>query len=616
VSLKGVATLALLGLAALAVLLCTPASASAPTAAIEKPSVGASIQSCQVIEFSANGSFDPEGEPLYYIWTLPNETVQGLSARVIYYANLTVPGVYNYTLTVRDNESLEDNQTRQLTIRPCNTPPVAVIASPADGARFFTDDFINFSAQGSSDSDGFVSGYRWTLNGTTKGSGLNTSFRLDAGAQVVMLTVSDNDGGEGFANITLYIEVNEPPRVGGEAVSPLSGFAGDLFTFTFNYTDVNGEAAAQALLLLDGAPHAMALSGGSDPRVGQMFALTLPLGAGRHSYYVLAQDGNLTNLSATHIAPDVFENLSVHSADEAAVLELAAVPPHALALGPEAAALPADPAPLVAVSRAYFANASAVVAGNYTLVVSFTPGADINASSAMLMRLENSEWRALVTTTDRSGHTASVEGEFRELPAVFRVFARHSETTPNAPPALQITHHAPASEYYPNSTVTFDAGASTDPENATLLYAWRFSGPGVDTGWVPGPKVELTFPQAGLYVVELRGDDGSGAPAFKNTTLEIRERPPPVVNTLEEPLALAGLAGAVAVSALLAIWWRGRGPKPKRGYDDQYGAAYKQKALEEKEYAQLFEKFAVRPASDEAPPPEPEAPESDPPADR
>ncbi len=611
-----IGALALFTVAGALVVLSASASALPPTAAILSPLNGSSFQACQAIPFNASQASDPEGAPLFFIWDLPSETIQGYNLSVFDYANLTTVGVYNFTLTVRDAEALEDNQTRQFTIRPCNVPPVAVIARPADGTAYFTDAFINFSAQGSSDSDGYVSGYRWSLNGTTKGSGLNTSFRLDAGDQQITLTVSDNDGGEGRANITLHIEVNEAPRVAAEAVAPQSGFAGDLFTFTFNYTDQNGEGAAQALLLLDGAPHAMGLAGGADPRAGQVYALTLSLAAGRHSFFVLAQDGNLTNLSATHTAPDVFENLTVHSADEVAVLALAAEPPHVVGLGPPTGALPSDPASLVAVSPAYLANATALAGMNYTLVVAFTPAADINASSAMLMRLENSEWRALVTVTDRSGHTARVEGEFRELPAVFRVFARRAEAAAGAPPVLQITHHAPSGEYYPNSTVTFDAGASLDPENATLLFAWRFKGPGVDTGWLPGPRVELTFPQAGIYAVELRGDDGAGALTFKNTTLEIRDRPAPVVNTLEEPAALAGLAGAVGVSALLAVWWRGRATGPKRGYDDQYGSAYKQKAMEEKEYAQLFEKFAIAPGGEGVAPPEIEAPESDPPAER
>jgi hypothetical protein len=109
---------------------------------------------------------------------------------------------------------------------------------------------------------------------------------------------------------------------------------------------------------------------------------------------------------------------------------------------------------------------------------------------------------------------------------------------------------------------------------------------------VPGAAVQIAFPGEGVYDVSLTGDDGSGNIVYRNTTVEIRAPAPlPVRDRLQEAAALAGLAVAVVVAGALSRWWRSRRPV-KKSYDDLYGRAYKGRMNEEREYAQLFEKFA------------------------
>jgi hypothetical protein len=486
-----------------------------------------------------------------------------------------------------------------------------VIHAPASDSRFFTDEFINFSGWGSFDPDGTVYLYEWNFSGLVR-SGMNVSVRLDAGVKNVTLRVTDDRGGQAEANITVRIEVNGPPAVSLAAVAPSVGFAGEPFTFSFVYADPNGEEAASALLLLDEAPHAMLPEAGGDPLSGQRYALTLALSAGRHSFYFLAFDGNLTTISGSVSGPDVFENVTLLSLDGLARFSISGLPPGGFALELESGAVPAGPPLLEAVSGSYRINATAASGTNFTLSVSFTPFGRVNASTALLMRLVNGSWQPLVTSVDAPAHTASVAGEFRDLPATFRVFAGTDAPPVNLPPFPRIEHRAAGEGYYPNATVRFDGTGTTDEENATLLLGWRFVGPGLSTGWIAGPAVEVTFPHAGLYAVELRASDGVNDPVVRASVVEIRERPPPVVDLLEEPIALAALAGAVLAPAVAALWWRGRRPAGKRHYDDQYGRLYKQQAMEEKEYAQLFEKFAVPDGESDVPP----LPETDPPAKR
>ena len=583
--------LAAVGFALLVLALAQGAAAiDPPLATIATPPNNSAYDAGLTIAFSANGSTDPDLQPLYFIWDFPAERIEGPLAQVVYFANFTVPGTYVVRLTVRDNESLEAFANVTVNIRPANAPPTAVMAAPANGSRFFTDEFINFSASGSVDPDGGPLTYFWSTNLSGPfGTGENLSVKLSAGRHTVTLRAVDNRGGEDTAVAQLLVELNVPPHITALPVSPAAGFEGDGFTFEATYTEDNGEEAVGVLLVLDGTPHPMAKASGADPRAGQLYTLSLaPLG-GRHAFYVLADDGRYTNLTGLLEGPDVWQNARVLSGDARTTIDLAVLPPAAFTVALEGGPFPADPAGLVAVSGAYLVNGSALSASNYTLEVAFVPGPGVNASSARLHRLVAGGWLTLVTALDGPPNVARVVGTPAELPATYRVFAARASAPLNAPPSLQITF---GGDLYPNTTVDFDGGNSSDPEAAALLLAWNFSGPGLSTGWLPGRALRLAFPAVGLYNVSLRGDDGSGNIAYRNITLEVRERPLPPTGSLEEPLALASLAAVVGLTGVLAVWWRRRGPPRKEAYEDQYGRLYTGRMNEEKEYSQLFEKFA------------------------
>ena len=613
---EGATRLLFLGLAALGALLLAGALAPGaaaidpPLATIATPPNNSAYDAGFTIDFSANGSTDPESGPLYFIWDFPGERIEGPSFQVVYFSNFTVPGTYVVRLTVRDNESLEGYANVTVTIRPSNAPPTAVIGAPPNGSRFFTDEFINFSATGSSDPEGGPLAFFWSTNLSGQfGTGENLSVKLPVGRHRISLRAVDNRGGEDTAAIELSVEVNVPPHIDATPVTPATGFEGDAFTFEATYREDNGEAALRVLLVLDGTPHPMALGSGADPRAGQRFTLSLTPFAGRHSFYVLADDGRFTNLTPVLAGPDVWQGRREFlSADGLATLGLAVLPPGNFSVVRDAGPSPPDPAGLVPASPAYRVNGSALGSSNYTLEVAFTPGAGVNASSARLHRLEAGAWLALVTALSGPSNVATVGGTAAELTATFRVFASPLTPPSNAPPNLEIRF---SGDFYPNATIAFDGGNSSDPEADAVLLSWNISGPGVATGWLPGRAVRLAFPEVGLYNVSLRGDDGSGNVVYRNITLEVRERPLPPSGSLEEPLTLASLAAAVALSALLALWWRGRGPVRKEAYEDQYGRLYTGRMNEEKEYAQLFEKFAQPQDDGAAPATAPEAPKDE-----
>jgi hypothetical protein len=602
---RGAALAAGVLLAALAALLMapTPAGATAPpVVSILAPFNASFFDANATVLFSANNTFDPDANStLEFIWSFPTEVIQGTDLRYLYYTNFTAAGTYTVSLTVRDNESLEGYANVTVTIRPQNAPPVAVIAGPAEGTRFFTNEFIDFSGTGSLDPEGSPLSFFWSTNRSGQfGTGENLSVRLPEGAHTITLTVVDNRTGANSTSLHLSVVVNTPPRVSGQGVTPDPGNDSDTFTFQATYFDDNGESAASVLLILDGSPHAMQFASGSDPAAGQTYVASLTLAAGRHSFYIVTSDGNLTNISSTVSGPEVWQQIQIIAPGGLARLEARVLPPYNLSLVPWLGPVPVDPSDMLAVSPAYRVEGTFLPASNFSLRIAFNPPAGANRSSALLFRAapSDSSWVALVTQVDGAANTATSGAPSPDVPEIYRVYARRVAAPANQPPHLAISARG---DPLPNRTVEFDASGSSDPENATLLFWWRVEGPGLTVEWVPGAKVAVAFPTSGTYNLTLRADDGSGNVAFKSLNVDVREPSTPPLPGSQEGAALAALAIAVIVSAVLALWWRSRVPPRKKMYEDYYGRAYKQSLTDEREYAQLFEKFAEAPAGpDEA----------------
>lgn len=602
-------------LAALVLIASAPAAAGDPPVAnINSPANNTVWEAGKPVPFSAALSFDPDQNvttySMDYIWQFPNETLAGVDLKVFNYTNFTDPGNYTVRLTVIDEEGLEGYDNVTVRIVPENLLPTAVIASPSDGSRFFTTEFIAFSGSGSSDPEGGPLAYTWVLDGSSQlGTGSPLSVKLPPGQHVVTLRVQDDRGAEGTSTVHVTVSVNVPPRLEAPLVSPLNGTAGGDHTFTVTYYDDNGEPAASVLLVLDGAFHDMVAQGNQSPVDGVPYAITLAPAAGAHTFYMIASDGNLTNVSTTEVGPTLWEPVLILSDDGLAVLTTTLLPPHDLSLAVEPSEVPPAPEGLVALSPPYRVAGTALQSDDLRLTLSFSfmPGVRRSTASVYALAPNGSAWNGLVSAVDTAGGTVRVDLPADARPAMVRVFAEPLAEPANAPPTLAMNYSGTTE---PNATITFDGSGSADPEGANVALAWRFAGPGLDTGWVAGDRVQLAFPQAGTYGVFLRGEDGAGNTAFRNMTVQIVSPETHVITPPDEGVVIASLAVAVAVSAVLAVWWRSRTPAPTRTYDDLYGRAYKERMWDEREYRELFHKFADAPPQGE-PPAEPE-PEGEP----
>ena len=152
-------------------------------------------------------SWDPEGDGTY-----GPEGTSFLPAST----TIQTSGTGNRTVGVRLRDEVSTVVARATIAVVANAPPTAVLAvSPASPT---TGDFVELDASDSDDADGFVTGYKWDLDGDgayERDTGPTPSVSLVAGApgtQTVRLQVTDDGGATATATQTFEVR---PRQDGG-----------------------------------------------------------------------------------------------------------------------------------------------------------------------------------------------------------------------------------------------------------------------------------------------------------------------------------------------------------------------------------------------------------------
>ena len=188
------------------------------------------------IQFDASASYDPDGTIVDYRWDFDGDGVMDATGQTAFYS-YAAPGVYSVRLVVTDNQGASDDEVKSVVVAAPNQPPVAqftISPSPAlVGAP------VTFNASSSYDPDGFITDYRWDLNGdgTIDASGQITSYTyFTPGTYQVTLYVTDNAGATAQSTQTLQVAVPGPA-----GMPPMDGIPGVYVwgTDTWNIT-VNG----------------------------------------------------------------------------------------------------------------------------------------------------------------------------------------------------------------------------------------------------------------------------------------------------------------------------------------------------------------------------------------
>jgi uncharacterized protein YhjY with autotransporter beta-barrel domain len=211
----------------------------------------------EFVDLDGTASFDPDGTITGCQWTI-RDVQQGLSCSESNAVRLE-DGVNVITLTVVDDaEPAAQSPMATVTITVVgpgeNEPPVAAIAggnrpvADTDGAA---GEVVRFDGSGSSDVDGFISGYEWSVNGQVlpAATGPTPLLRLDDRDNTVRLVVTDNGGlrSEPLA-VTVTVAAPQPAPVvtiegGSRSIPDGDEQPGELVPFRGVATDPDGSVA-------------------------------------------------------------------------------------------------------------------------------------------------------------------------------------------------------------------------------------------------------------------------------------------------------------------------------------------------------------------------------------
>lgn len=218
------------------------------------------------VQFSCDGTFDPNGDPLTFVWDFGDGFTSPVPNPVHQYAT---GGIHTVTLTARDDRGAESS--RSLTVQSMNQPPTVEIISPADGYIFTPQERVEFHAQGTDLEDGANLAYYWEILLVHNNHLHPDVFNYDgkdtppvqlsghgvlADRYSYLATVTVTDGGGLTASKTIRLIPsnlggNQPPNAAIEA-TPLEGGSallvgfnaegasdpdGDLMTYAWDFGD-------------------------------------------------------------------------------------------------------------------------------------------------------------------------------------------------------------------------------------------------------------------------------------------------------------------------------------------------------------------------------------------
>lgn len=183
---------------------------AAPTASINvtptAPRVGESIT------FDASNPSDPDGAISSYEWSINNATYTGETVEHTF-ENI---GEYSVNLTVTDTDGATNTTTQLLSVGTNQSPTAEFTVSPSSSPE--TGESVTFDASNSSDPDGAINNYEWSIDSATyTGETVEHTFE-DFDQYTVKLTVTDNDGATDTT--TQLIHTTVPTEASTETLTP------------------------------------------------------------------------------------------------------------------------------------------------------------------------------------------------------------------------------------------------------------------------------------------------------------------------------------------------------------------------------------------------------------
>lgn len=468
------------------------------------------------IHLTGAASSDPDGNPLTFTWTLP--TRPATSTAVLVGATTATPsftidkaGTYVASLTVSDGQLSSAPDT--VVVSTTNSAPVANAGPSQTGYVGAT---LTLDGSGSTDVDGDLLTYSWTLSARPAGStatltnptSLHPTVTLDVfGAYVAQLVVNDGRVSSALATVTLSTLNSAPVADAGPAQSATVGTVVTLDGSGSHDVDGNTLTYAWALTTRPA---------GSTATLGDPIAV---------------QPTFVVDRFGTYVAQLVVNDGLASSAPATVTINPLNSPPVANA-GP-------DQTGYVGSTLVLDGSGSTDVDGNpltYRWAVLTRPAGSTTTLSETLAVQPTFQ-------LDRAGayvvQLLVNDGTVDSAPATTTL------TTQNSKP---VADAGPAQSAVVGSTITLDGSGSSDVDGDLLTYTWALTArPGGSTTTLSDPSaVRPTFAldKAGTYVAQLVVNDGTvtGDPATTTIT---------TLNS--KPIADAGPDQHAAVGTLVTL---------------------------------------------------------------
>ncbi|MEW6202507.1 MAG: carboxypeptidase regulatory-like domain-containing protein [bacterium] len=236
----------------------TAAANTAPTAAIITPASGSTFLTTQNVVLSGTGVDAQDGSltGAALNWTSSIDGILGAGNTLTMALSA---GTHLISLTVTDSGGLTDSDMVTITVTTptTNTPPTAVIATPADDAMFQSGQNIIFSGSAADTEDGILTGaaLAWSssIDGALGIGALVSRNDLSVGTHTITLTATDSNDNAATDTVTIAViesTVNNAPNA--IITTPANGSAftaGQLITFTGGATDAEDVAITGASLV-------------------------------------------------------------------------------------------------------------------------------------------------------------------------------------------------------------------------------------------------------------------------------------------------------------------------------------------------------------------------------
>jgi Secretion system C-terminal sorting domain/Bacterial Ig domain len=240
-----------------------PAANQAPTANAGSPQTITLPTS--IVTLTGSGT-DPDGTIASYSWAQVSgaaATIASPSLASTTIMGLTTTGIRIFRLTVTDNQGATGISDVTIIVNNAgNQAPIANAGLPQ--TIILPTSTVNLTGSGT-DPDGTIASYGWTqISGTaatitSSSSALTTITGLTtAGVRVFRLTVTDNQGASGIANVTITVDaINQAPTANAGSPQTItlptstvnltgSGTDPDGIIASYNWTQISGTPATIA----------------------------------------------------------------------------------------------------------------------------------------------------------------------------------------------------------------------------------------------------------------------------------------------------------------------------------------------------------------------------------